>query len=101
MKINKSQHKKFLYTLFFLKVNGQVDLSKQKNFPLDILIEASTAFKKLKEDAKASKSALKWEDGDIEFTKEESEVLKSLVESVKEATVSDAETIQELKKILK
>lgn|SRR3990167_3129469 len=107
MKIAKSTHKKFLFTLFFEKVNGALDLSRQKNFSLDKLVDASNTYKKLKEASKETKdkdgnvTGFAWDEKELEFTDAETSVLKGLLGGLKEASLSEAEAITELKELLK
>lgn len=107
MKIKKSTHKKFLFTLFFERTNGALDLARQKNFALDKLMDASSAFKKLKEASKETKdkdgnvNGFSWDEKDLEFSGEESKVLKDLLDGLQEASLSEAEVVEELKDLLK
>lgn len=101
MNIVKATHKMFLYNRFY---NEQ---GAERNFPLDMLADASLALRKLRSSMEETPSEeenkvlLKTIDGDLEFTEGEARVLKHLIEMITEAPPSWAETIIELKELLK
>ena len=104
MKITKKIHKAFLTGQFYME--NQMGQRQLKNFGVDKLDDASSTFKKLKADGKEEKNGeviigYTWNDGDIEFTVGEASFLKDLINGVREANVEQADTLKELKEILK
>lgn len=103
MTINKAQHKKFLFFLFYPKAKG---VREERSFPLIDLIDAASALKKLRENGEevlenGNLVAYRWSDSLIEFSVSESKILQGLVNQIKEAAPSESEVIIELKELLK
>jgi len=97
MNIKKATHKAYLYGLFFDRTPNGL---RPKTLSIDKLNDSSSAAKKLKgKESENEDGLLLFNDGDIKFTADEWVLLKDLLNSVKEATITDAETIEQLKEI--
>lgn len=102
MVLNKSNHKSYVFSLFYPLVNG---LRQEKTFPLEKLFDASSCLKKIKEAAKENEtengSNFVWKDGPLELTTGETIIVKELVNALREATPSEVDIISELKELVK
>ena len=95
MNITKATHKALLYKLF--NENGV-----PKTFPLEKLMIASSAVKKLSEDTEIlADGVMKFNDGEVEFTADEWVLLKDQFKAKTTGTIVEAESIEELKEVLK
>lgn len=99
MKVNKKEHKLFIYGLF-------LDGNKEKHFSLARLGQAASLQKKIVENAEkvlsedGSLQGYSWKDSDIDLTLDEAVLVKELIAELKEAAPSDFEKIEELKGLL-
>lgn len=105
MQISKAAHKAFIFNLFYPE--NQMGIRQERSFPLEQLVDASSALKKIRESANQQKegevvTGLSWTDEDsIEFSVGEAGVLAEMVKDIKQATPSNFEVISELKELLK
>ena len=99
MKLIKASHKAFLFLQFYPEVSGK---RQERKFPLEHLMDASAALKKLKSVATPTEGGgFRWDDSDLEFSENEADVFAKLIGSIKEAVPSELEIISELKELLK
>lgn len=110
MKITNAVHKVFLYNQFFtMTLNGL----RPKSFSVESIAEAASVFKKLKKDSTEENVALdpskpeetitkmSWGDDEIEFSVDEAKFIKDTLNGIKNLTVGEYDTIEELKEIFK
>lgn len=100
MKITKKEHKSLLAQLFIVKTGNFIEgreAVRQKEFSLDKLKNAGSAYSKLIESVDEAKE--KYIDGEIEFAPGEVAILKDLFDEKKDWSVGDATFVLELKDI--
>ena len=98
MKIKKAEHKSFLYNLFFVNTpNG----SQLRQIPIDKLMVASSAAKKLRDKSVKDEKAdtIRFVKGEVEFSPEEWVLLKDFLNTKTMGTIMEAEVMEELKEI--
>ena len=96
MEISKSNHKAFLYLLFFITTPQGL---QPKQFPIGKLLVAASAAKKLLDGAEEKDGKTYFKDGEITCTAEEWVFLKELLNGKSEGTISEAEVMEEVKEL--
>jgi hypothetical protein len=96
LSISNSSHKALLYRLFFTETMMGV---RPVQFPIDQLVTASAAAKKLREGAKQDGDMIEFQDNPVDFTPDEWVLLKDLFKKKTTGDIKEAEAIQELQVI--
>ena len=96
MDLSKATHKALLYLLFYTR--NEFGLN-QKQFPIGKLLVAASTAKKLLDGTTSEGEKTLFVDGLIQFKSEEWVFLKELFAQKADATISEAESMEELKKI--